>query len=82
MLKAFATLGLSLSCLVSANLAHADWQLANDKSQLSFVSIKKGSVAEAHHFTQLKGQLSDQGELSINVDLTSAETEVAPNFRT
>jgi len=74
MLKAFATIGLSLSCLVTANLAFADWQLVNDKSQLSFVSIKKGSVAETHHFTQLEGLLSDQGALSINVNLTSAET--------
>lgn len=74
MLKTFATIGLSLSCLATANLALADWQLVNDKSQLSFVSIKKGSVAESHQFTQLGGQLSDQGTLTINVNLASAET--------
>jgi len=74
MLKTFATIGLSLSCLAAANLAFADWQLVNDKSQLSFVSIKKGSVAESHQFTQLGGQLSDQGALTINVNLASAET--------
>lgn len=76
MFKTFATVGLSLSCLVTANIAQADWQLVNDKSQLSFVSIKKGSVAEAHHFTKLEGQLSDQGALSINVNLGSAETMI------
>lgn len=74
MLKTFATIGLSLSCLAAANLAQADWDLVNDKSQLSFVSIKKGSVAEAHHFTQLQGRLSDQGALSLDVELASAET--------
>lgn len=76
MFKTFATIGLSLSCLVTSNLVQADWQLVNDKSQLSFVSIKKGSVAEAHHFTKLEGQLSDQGSLNIKVDLISAETMI------
>ena len=74
MLKTFATLGLSLSCLATANLAQADWQLDNDKSQLSFVSIKKGSVAESHHFTKLEGKLTKQGALNIEVYLASAET--------
>ena len=76
MLKTFATLGLSLSCLAASSLAQADWQLENDKSQLSFVSIKKGSVAEVHHFKTLSGKVSDQGTLSIDIDLASAETMI------
>ena len=76
MLKTFATLGLSLSCLAASSLAQADWQLENDKSQLSFVSIKKGSVAEVHHFKTLSGTISDQGALSIDIDLASAETMI------
>lgn len=76
MLKTFATLGLSLSCFAASSLAQADWQLENDKSQLSFVSIKKGSVAEVHHFKTLSGTISDQGALSIDIDLASAETMI------
>jgi len=76
MLKMFATLGVSLSCLAASGLTQADWQLENDKSQLSFVSIKKGSVAEAHHFKTLSGKVSDQGALSIDIDLASAETMI------
>ena len=74
MFKALAIAGFSLSSLVISNVAQANWQLVNDKSQLSFVSIKKDSIAEAHHFTNLEGMLSDKGEFSVNVDLTSAET--------
>ncbi|KZM38638.1 hypothetical protein OA92_22875 [Marinomonas sp. SBI22] len=76
MLKKLTAFGLSLSCLVGANLAQADWELDNEKSQLSFVSIKNDNIAEAHHFTQLNGQLSEQGELNIEIDLTSAETMI------
>ena len=46
MFKALAIAGLSLSSLVISNAAQANWQLVNDKSQLSFVSIKKDTVAE------------------------------------
>jgi hypothetical protein len=74
MFKTLAVAGLSLSCLLVSGVASANWQLLNDKSQLSFVSIKKNSIAEASHFTQLSGQLSEQGQFSVNVDLTSAET--------
>ncbi|WP_213609276.1 YceI family protein [Pseudoalteromonas sp.] len=71
--KLFVT-GLSISCLMVSGFASANWQLLNDKSQLSFVSIKSNSIAEANHFTQLKGQLSEKGQFNVKVDLTSAET--------
>ncbi|MBQ4834190.1 YceI family protein [Pseudoalteromonas sp. MMG010] len=74
MFKAFVIAGLSLSSLVLSSFAHANWQLDNDKSQISFVSIKKDSIAEAHHFKRITGELSDEGALTINIDLTSGET--------
>jgi polyisoprenoid-binding protein YceI len=76
MLKRLAIAGLSLSSLVMSNVAHADWQLDNEKSQLSFVSIKKSTIAEAHHFKRIQGTLSDHGALSISIDLSSAETMI------
>ena len=48
MFKTLAVAGLSLSCLLVSGVASANWQLLNDKSQLSFVSIKKNSIAEAY----------------------------------
>ena len=45
MLKKLTAFGLSLSCLVGANLAQADWELDNEKSQLSFGSIKNDNIA-------------------------------------
>jgi len=53
------------------------WQLDNDNSTLSFVSIKKNSVAEAHTFTMLVGAIDDQGLVNIDVDLTSVNTNIA-----
>jgi polyisoprenoid-binding protein YceI len=76
MFKTLAIAGLSLSSLFVSTLAHADWQVVNDKSQVSFVSIKKDSIAEAHHFKRLEGSLSEQGALSISIDLGSAETMI------
>lgn len=74
MFKKLVVAGLSLSCLMASGFASANWQLLNDKSQLSFISIKSNSIAEANHFTKLEGQLSEQGRFNVKVDLTSAET--------
>ena len=74
MFKALAITGLSLSSLFMSNFTFANWQLDNDKSQISFVSIKKDTIAEAHHFTAIEGKLSDEGEFNIHIDLASAET--------
>lgn len=60
--------------LLASGSAWADWQLDNDYSRLNFVSVKKNKIGEAHHFTQLKGSLSDKGQLSIEIPLISVET--------
>ncbi|MBW4967022.1 YceI family protein [Pseudoalteromonas sp. CR1] len=74
MFKVLAITGLSLSSLFMSNFTFANWQLDNDKSQISFVSIKKDTIAEAHHFTAIEGKFSDEGEFNIHIDLASAET--------
>ncbi len=52
------------------------WKLDPTDSDINVVSVKKGTVAEVHHFTRLYGDLrGDQAEVSI--DLTSIETGVA-----
>ena len=53
------------------------WQLDNQHSSLSFISIKKADVAEAHHFNQLRGSLDDNGKISFVIDLLSVDTNIA-----
>lgn len=74
MVKSLVIVGLSLTSLFSASFAHADWQLDNKHSKVSFISIKKNSIAEAHYFKALTGQLLEQGQFTLEIDLNSVET--------
>jgi len=74
--KSFAVLGFSLASIFLSNTAQADWQLNNDKSKVSFVSIKNSSIAEVHYFNAVSGSLSEQGNFKINIDLASVETMI------
>ncbi len=53
------------------------WVLNNEESQLHFVSIKKGSVAEVHSIQQLSGSVDKNGNIKIVLDLNSVETHIA-----
>jgi polyisoprenoid-binding protein YceI len=70
-------IALALALFVFGALAaHADWALNNDQSRLSFISVKKGSVAEVHHFTKLDGQVDGSGNVSVSIPLASVETAI------
>jgi len=75
-IKSIAVLGFSLASLLASNVAFADWQLNNDQSKVSFVSIKNNSVAEVHHFKALSGSLTEQGMFKVDIDLSSVETMI------
>jgi len=55
----------------------ANWQLSNEKSQFNFVTTKKSSATEVHQFTQLNGNVSAKGEVNLQLDLTSVETNIS-----
>ena len=74
MFKSLAIAAFSLSSILVAPLASANWQVNNEQSNVSFVSIKKNSVAEAHHFKNVSGTLNEQGQFKLMIDLTSVET--------
>ncbi|OIQ48066.1 MAG: hypothetical protein BM565_03190 [Gammaproteobacteria bacterium MedPE] len=57
--------------------AHADWALDKANSTLSFVSVKKSDVMEAHHFNHINGTLTDNGAFSLVIDLSSVDTAIA-----
>ncbi|NMM40365.1 YceI family protein [Pseudoalteromonas arctica] len=76
MVKSIAILGLSLSSLLVSGVACADWQVNNDQSKVSFVSIKSNSIAEVHHFKNVSGSLAEDGAFSVDIDLSSVETMI------
>jgi polyisoprenoid-binding protein YceI len=62
--------------LITTFPAFSAWQLDNKKSTISFVSIKKGSIAESHHFAKFVGEVSDKGVVDIIIDLSSVNTNI------
>lgn len=56
--------------------AVSDLTLVSEDSQISFVSVKNGAVAEIHHFTSLQGEVRTDGRVSVSVALTSVETGI------
>ncbi|WP_160153881.1 YceI family protein [Microbulbifer sp. ALW1] len=56
--------------------AFADWQLVGDDSRVNFVSVKKSTIAETHHFKGLSGSISDAGKAELTIDLASVETNI------
>lgn len=76
MVKSIAVLGLSLSSLLVSGVANADWQVDNDQSKVSFVSIKSNSIAEVHYFKDVSGSLTEDGQFSVEIDLASVETMI------
>ncbi|WP_417320376.1 YceI family protein [Emcibacter sp.] len=56
--------------------ARADWLLDKDNSHLSFGSIKNNTIGESNHFGAIDSRISDEGEISLTLDLASVETWV------
>ncbi|MCG9965338.1 MAG: YceI family protein [Shewanella sp.] len=65
----------ALSVLISFS-SFAQWQVTEQGSRVSFVSVKKGDIAEVHHFKQLKGVLNDNGQFELTVPLMSVATGI------
>ncbi|MEL4281465.1 MULTISPECIES: YceI family protein [Shewanella] len=65
----------ALSTLVSFSCA-AQWQVIEQDSRVSFVSVKKGDIAEVHHFKQLNGVLKDNGQFELTIPLMSVATGI------
>jgi len=74
MLKKYVFL---LSTLLLSSNAIAQWELVNDKSTINYVSTKASKIGEINSFKKLNGTLKDTGELSLIIDLSSVETNIA-----
>ncbi|WP_371187099.1 YceI family protein [Thalassotalea maritima] len=67
---------LSTLLLLCSGSVLADWQLDNEQSTISFISIKKHEIAEAHSFNQLSGAISETGLATVEIDLSSVNTSI------
>ncbi len=54
----------------------AAWTLDGEASELSYVTIKAGEIAETNSFESVSGSVSAEGAASIEIDLSSVETGV------
>ena len=56
--------------------ACAAWTLDPARSELSFVTVKAGDIAEVHRFGTLEGGVSDGGEAVVRIALVSVDTHI------
>lgn len=56
--------------------AYGGYELDNQSSSVNFVSIKKLSIAEVHHFEELYGTIDDNGNAQLTIALDSVESNI------
>ncbi len=64
-----------LLMLLPATAWAGGWMLDGSSSDINFVSVKKNTVAEVHHFTSLSGSVK-QSRATVSIDLTSVESGI------
>lgn len=62
--------------VVLASPAYAGWTLDNDASRINFVSTKANTAAEVHTFGSLDGQVDDEGNATLSIDLNTVDTAI------
>ncbi|MCT8986193.1 YceI family protein [Shewanella phaeophyticola] len=62
--------------LLSFQAMAGDWQINQDHSRVSFISVKKNDIAEVHHFKQVAGSLTEAGAFALSIDLNSVDTGI------
>lgn len=69
---------LYLASLAAPTMAKdsPQWSVNSKASSVHFVSIKKNSIAEVHHFKHITGSISKAGVLSATIDLSGVETGI------
>ncbi len=73
-MRTTATLFALLTTLLLGAPAAANWTLDNAGSQLSFVSVKAGDIAEVHTFKELTGSVGSDGHARVVIQLASVDT--------
>jgi len=55
----------------------AEWQLQPELSRLSFVSFKRGDIAEVQRFTEISGVVDDQGAVRLVLPFSALDSGLA-----
>ncbi len=64
------------SVLMASPALAADWTLDPDTSHLAYGTIKLEDLGEVNSFTNLSGHVGDDGQVEIEIDLSSVETNI------
>ena len=56
--------------------AQADWTLDQSQSVLAFSSIKASRIAEIHTFNSIRGNITNSGNATFQIDVNSLETMI------
>lgn len=68
---------LLVACTPNKKITKAkSWQLNQESSTLSIITTKNDKISEVSEFTRFKGSISQSNYLSIEVDLSSLETNI------
>jgi polyisoprenoid-binding protein YceI len=65
-----------LATVFLASNAFAQWELVDNESIVNYVSIKKSQVGEVNSFKKLNGSIESNGNMSVDIDLASVETNI------
>ena len=76
-MHSFVTGAVCALLVLASPLALAEWQLDGDTSRISFVSVKRGKMAEVQRFDRLSGQIDDKGAVRVVVPLESIDSGLA-----
>ncbi|PAU65612.1 hypothetical protein BZL41_05420 [Pseudomonas sp. PIC25] len=66
-----------LLAVLPASWALADWQLDPKLSRISFVSVKRGDMADVQRFTELSGTVDGQGLARVVIPFSGLDTGLA-----
>ena len=75
-MKTFLLRIMLASLCLTVFSANAHWMLIKDQSSVHFVSTKNQHISEIHHFKNLQGEFSPQGQLKIEIDLASIDSGI------
>lgn len=62
-------------CISASAKHHQGWKLDTSNSSISFISIKKGNIAETHTFSEFSGKV-DKGSATVTIKTESIESNV------
>src|SRR5690606_25221461 len=66
-----------LSLLLASPWVLGEWQLLPDYSRISFVSFKRGDIADVQRFRDLSGTIDDQGQVRVVLPFSGLDTGLA-----